>query len=524
MSTQKDTTSSKKAPNTLSSIVSNLVRSAIGGGNKHDHVPDEDLDKYVADMIMMSAAESRAKYEKYGLTGSKTTGSDIGPSSSNDKIKLASGVVIDRADSNGLKTNKRFLSSIIKNTDSHNQALIRSEEKRAAEAAKELIADLDRRAAERERESGRRRPNTERMYRPEDWRHPDRLLSSSKSSKLSLSSRSKARNSDPPRSGRMRMDEISVEGETESGSGKVNQSVFSKSGGDLKADSDTWKKTPQSPDSGSESGSESSISPSSDSKTRSRSSRSRLWSISPEDHDRKSKGKGSDHSRDHDRPEGISSSRTKSESSSRTKSKSSSSSGSKLGSRMDKYFQEGYDPLLDVHDEDEGSRAYTTHSSKNSKKSKKRKSTRKEEKSKRSSDGSSRHKSKRHRHRSESQGSGDDEDDEKSEKRRRKSRRRDDTDSEDEQEYDRSHKTSSSRSSRSHRKSHRGDSDSDTNNKEAENRKGSSLRSLKGSYTEDEDRRTSSKKKHSSRRLDSGSESDVGRRESSSSRAKRRRH
>ncbi|KAG0057846.1 DNA-directed RNA polymerase I subunit rpa49 [Gryganskiella cystojenkinii] len=191
MTTKKDPSATKKPLNTLSSIVSNLVRAAIGGGTgKHDHVSDQDLDEYVADMIMKSAAESRAKYDKFGLgSGPKASPAKT---DSVDKIQLPSGVIIDRAESNGLKTNKRFLSSIIKHTDEHNQALIRSEEKRASEIAKALIADLDRKAADRgeDRDSrGRRRkPNTERMYRAKDWRD-----SSPKSS-----------------SGRMRMDELEI--------------------------------------------------------------------------------------------------------------------------------------------------------------------------------------------------------------------------------------------------------------------------------------------------------------------------
>ncbi|KAF9917057.1 hypothetical protein BX616_002036 [Lobosporangium transversale] len=137
----------KKQPtSTLSSIVSNLVRAAIGG-NHHD-VPDHDLDKYVADMIMKSAEATEQKYRTTGVDAYTNNNNN-----NNDKVRLASGAVIDRSDSNGLKTNKRFLSSIIKSTDDHNQALIRAEEKKATEMAKELIADLDRRAAKRERSS-----------------------------------------------------------------------------------------------------------------------------------------------------------------------------------------------------------------------------------------------------------------------------------------------------------------------------------------------------------------------------------
>ncbi|KAG0369316.1 hypothetical protein BGZ54_010274 [Gamsiella multidivaricata] len=149
MSTEKKKTSQDQQPsNTLSSIVSNLVRAAIGGS--HEEVPDEDLDKYVADMIMKSANKAHNRYQSVGLAA--YTPSGLTNADSEDKAQLGSGVIIDRTESNGLKTNKRFLSSIIKSTDDHNQALIRAEDRRATEMAKELIADLDRRAAGRRRE------------------------------------------------------------------------------------------------------------------------------------------------------------------------------------------------------------------------------------------------------------------------------------------------------------------------------------------------------------------------------------
>ncbi|KAF9573333.1 hypothetical protein EC968_008787 [Mortierella alpina] len=154
----------RKAPqttNTLSSIVSNLVRAAIGGN--HEHVPDQDLDKYVADMIMKSANHAHEDYKTKGLDAYTSPSS----SASENKVRLASGAVISREDSNGLKTNKRFLSSIIRSTDDHNQALIRAEEKRATALAKELISDLDKRAAERrQQERGRKRGHRSQTDRP----------------------------------------------------------------------------------------------------------------------------------------------------------------------------------------------------------------------------------------------------------------------------------------------------------------------------------------------------------------------
>ncbi|KAF9985869.1 hypothetical protein BGZ75_002448 [Mortierella antarctica] len=133
MSTPKKDRKATQTTNTLSSIVSNLVRAAIGGN--HEHVPDQDLDKYVADMIMKSAHHAHEDYKTKGLDAYTSPSS----SASENKVQLASGAVISREESNGLKTNKRFLSSIIKSTDDHNQALIRAEEMRATELAKEVI-------------------------------------------------------------------------------------------------------------------------------------------------------------------------------------------------------------------------------------------------------------------------------------------------------------------------------------------------------------------------------------------------
>ncbi|KAG0196319.1 hypothetical protein BGX28_010299 [Mortierella sp. GBA30] len=133
--------------NTLSSIVSNLVRAAIGGN--HEHVPDQDLDKYVAEMIMKSANKAHKNYQSIGLDAYTSTSSSPSSSLSENRTQLASGMIVHRSESNGLKTNKRFLSSIIRSTDDHNQALIRAEEKRATELAKELIADLDKRTAKK---------------------------------------------------------------------------------------------------------------------------------------------------------------------------------------------------------------------------------------------------------------------------------------------------------------------------------------------------------------------------------------
>ncbi|KAG0334627.1 hypothetical protein BG004_000329 [Podila humilis] len=127
-------------------------------GGSAQHVADQDLDKYVVEMIMKEASDSQSKYKAIGLDAYKPSGAKGagGGSRDNTKATLTSGMIVDRADSNGLKTNKRFLSSIIKSTDDHNQALIRAEKEQSEAGAKELLQKLNRRANERDKEERRR--------------------------------------------------------------------------------------------------------------------------------------------------------------------------------------------------------------------------------------------------------------------------------------------------------------------------------------------------------------------------------
>ncbi|KAG0317993.1 hypothetical protein BGZ97_004526 [Linnemannia gamsii] len=125
----------------LSSIVSKLVKAAMRGKDPNDY--GDDLDKYVADILVRSNTDKKQLQLQQQQQRQQEE--------LNNKAYLPSGTVVDRANSNGLKTNKRFLSSIIKSTDDHNQALIRAEEKRANEMTKELLAELDKKAVERER-------------------------------------------------------------------------------------------------------------------------------------------------------------------------------------------------------------------------------------------------------------------------------------------------------------------------------------------------------------------------------------
>ncbi|KAG0002617.1 hypothetical protein BGZ80_008464 [Entomortierella chlamydospora] len=395
MSNSKKTSSQNQKPsNTLSSIVSNLVRAAVGG-NHHD-VPDEDLDKYVADMIMKSASKTGKQYQSIGLRAY---------TDDENKAKLTSGVVIDRSDSNGLKTNKRFLSSIIKSTDDHNQALIRAEEKKAAEVAKELIADLDRRAV------GRRKTSHGRDSRREGQSSTSRL----------------------------RMDDIQASPSS-----------------NPRSTSPRWSRRLSSP----------SISP----------------SPSPS-RDVRVRGRGSKrYDGGHDAAP-------------------SSSSGSRLGSKMDKYFQEGYDPLMDTHSDDDIAVA---------------KKHKKKEKKDRKSKGDKDHEKRRHKkHKS----------DKSSRSSSRKSTRRHESDSDDSANAsDREHRRKSRHSSSSRRRHY------EEELSDGERRKSKSSRS-KSRRKESSDRDSSrspspveSRRHRSSHKSSRSSKEDEDRiQEKSSSRRKRRR-
>ncbi|KAG0377178.1 hypothetical protein BGX24_006600 [Mortierella sp. AD032] len=133
----RDTPLPEESKDSFSRIVSKLVKAAMAGKDHGDY--GDDLDKYVAEMIVQSDRdrEMQKKVQRQQQLNI-------------NKAFLPSGTVIDRANSNGLKTNKRFLSSIIKSTDDHNQALIRAEEKRASEMSRELIAELDKKAGVRD--------------------------------------------------------------------------------------------------------------------------------------------------------------------------------------------------------------------------------------------------------------------------------------------------------------------------------------------------------------------------------------
>ncbi|KAL5494835.1 hypothetical protein ACEPAI_297 [Sanghuangporus weigelae] len=101
----------------LSSVVSDLVRASMGSSVPATVVDDE-LDRYVADLIIKEAKQKAERYLEEGVQA----------------------YLPDRdSNSNLPRANKRFLSAIIRNTDEHNRAILRTQ----AEAAQEAKADRE---------------------------------------------------------------------------------------------------------------------------------------------------------------------------------------------------------------------------------------------------------------------------------------------------------------------------------------------------------------------------------------------
>ncbi|RUS24604.1 hypothetical protein BC938DRAFT_473332 [Jimgerdemannia flammicorona] len=118
----------KKPKSALDTIVNGLVRAAVGGNTAS--VPDADLDKYVADLILKEAAAKNKNYNKIGVRAY-------------------------------LPDTGRFLLNIVKATDDHNQTLIRQAQEQAAEKLREARREDEQRRDEyrhrhRDRDDGRR--------------------------------------------------------------------------------------------------------------------------------------------------------------------------------------------------------------------------------------------------------------------------------------------------------------------------------------------------------------------------------
>ncbi|KAG0163529.1 hypothetical protein DFQ28_011520 [Apophysomyces sp. BC1034] len=107
--------SSKDKPtgsSALSTAVNDLIRAAAGGDAQN--VADEDLDKYIANVILKEAEAKRKKYNQVGVRA----------------YQPDTGFTLP-------KPNKRFLLNVVRATDSHNQAVLRTAEEQARKARRE---------------------------------------------------------------------------------------------------------------------------------------------------------------------------------------------------------------------------------------------------------------------------------------------------------------------------------------------------------------------------------------------------
>ncbi|CAG8753449.1 16614_t:CDS:2 [Gigaspora margarita] len=102
-----------KPKSALDIVVNQLVRASVGG-NIPSSLSDDDLDKYVADLIMKEASAKNKLFNKEGL-----------------RAYLPH---TETSPGNLPKANKRFLFNVIKSVDGHNQALIKKSEEDAAAA------------------------------------------------------------------------------------------------------------------------------------------------------------------------------------------------------------------------------------------------------------------------------------------------------------------------------------------------------------------------------------------------------
>ncbi|KAG2231759.1 hypothetical protein INT48_004038 [Thamnidium elegans] len=140
--------------NAVNSVVANLIRAAAGSSAKN--VSDQDVDKYVADLILKEAQEKRTKYDKVGVEAYQPNGLIKKPKP---------------------KPNTRFLLNVVKATDSHNQFVIKANEDNVAKLREERL--------QREREEREKRRSRERRSSREDRRSSKDDSRSSKGDKRS---------------------------------------------------------------------------------------------------------------------------------------------------------------------------------------------------------------------------------------------------------------------------------------------------------------------------------------------------
>ncbi|KAI9483401.1 MAG: hypothetical protein EXX96DRAFT_558074 [Benjaminiella poitrasii] len=134
-----------KKTNAISNVVNDLMRAAAGASAKD--IADEDIDKYVADLILKEAEEKRKKYNEIGVQAYQPQHKKPKP-------------------------NTRFLLNVVRATDSHNQAAIKANEENVAKLRRERLERESRRTTDerqnrhdRDRERHRRRSSSPRSSR-----------------------------------------------------------------------------------------------------------------------------------------------------------------------------------------------------------------------------------------------------------------------------------------------------------------------------------------------------------------------
>ncbi|KAL0068448.1 hypothetical protein AAF712_004526 [Marasmius tenuissimus] len=148
----RNTNSFSEVADQLNAVVSNLVRASMGT-SVSSSVTDEDLDRHVRDLLIKDAKKRAEKYGEQGI-----------------KAYLRSGM----SETNAPKTNKRFLSSIIRSTDDHNRTVLRAQALAAEEVKRERREtekeERKRRAEEAvEAERSRKRRSTRRERDEDGW-------------------------------------------------------------------------------------------------------------------------------------------------------------------------------------------------------------------------------------------------------------------------------------------------------------------------------------------------------------------
>ncbi|KAI7882699.1 hypothetical protein K492DRAFT_235811 [Lichtheimia hyalospora FSU 10163] len=171
MSLNNNSSSSNNSKSAISNVVNDLIRSAVGGDARN--VGDEDLDKYVADMILKEAEAKSKKYQSVGVSA-----------------------YMPDQPNNLPKPNKRFLLNMVRATDSHNQALREQQERAKEKERRERLQQREDEDNRRYRHSNRRRRRS--PYDEEHSRHYPRRYSVSPSHSPNESHHSRSKRSISP--------------------------------------------------------------------------------------------------------------------------------------------------------------------------------------------------------------------------------------------------------------------------------------------------------------------------------------